>query len=90
MISKTLPRFWIRFGRLPRAVQLRAIDAYHQFRINHLHKSLCFKRVQGTKQTIYSARIGKRWRVLGLLDGETIYWFWIGSHADYDQILSQI
>jgi hypothetical protein len=25
---------------------------------------------------------------LGLLEGDTITWFWIGSHAEYDQLIS--
>jgi hypothetical protein len=27
---------------------------------------------------------------LGILDGEEITWFWIGSHADYDNLLNRL
>jgi hypothetical protein len=37
----------------------------------------------------YSARVGIGYRDLGALDGDTIIWFWIGSHADYDKLLEQ-
>lgn len=32
------------------------------------------------------------WRTLGVLQDETVYWFWfwIGSHADYDALLKRI
>jgi hypothetical protein len=36
---------------------------------------------------MYSIRVGKGWRALGLLDGDTITWFWIGSHAEYDRLI---
>lgn len=90
MRSKTLPRFWTRFKKSPKTVQLQAIEAYHQFKIDPHHKSLYFKLVQGAKQSIYSARIGSHWRALGLMKGDIIYWFWIGSHSEYDKIITQI
>jgi hypothetical protein len=35
----------------------------------------------------YSIRIGRNWRALGLWKGDTIEWFWIGSHEQYDEEL---
>ena len=29
--------------------------------------------------------VGIGWRALGLVDGGSIIWFWIGSHADFDR-----
>ena len=28
-----------------------------------------------------------RWRALGRRDGNTVTWFWIGSHAEYDRLI---
>jgi len=28
-------------------------------------------------------------RAVGVLDGDEIIWYWIGSHGDYDKLLSQ-
>lgn len=39
---------------------------------------------------IYSVRIGISYRALGLRDEEQIYWFWIGSHAEYDDLLRRL
>jgi len=36
----------------------------------------------------WSARIGPHYRVLGISEDDGIPWFWIGSPADYDQLLS--
>jgi hypothetical protein len=30
------------------------------------------------------------YRALGVREGDEIIWFWIGSHADYDRLLSRL
>jgi hypothetical protein len=30
------------------------------------------------------------WRALGVREHETMVWFWIGSHADYDGMLARL
>jgi hypothetical protein len=30
------------------------------------------------------------YRAVGILDGDSIVWYWIGSHADYDGLLRQL
>jgi hypothetical protein len=47
-----------------------------------------FKRVRQDNPT-YSARVGSHSRVLGYFEGDTIVWVWIGSHAEYDSLLSR-
>ena len=39
-------------------------------------------------EPIFSVRIDIQYRVLGVRDEDRIIWFWIGSHADYDKLLS--
>jgi hypothetical protein len=34
--------------------------------------------------------VGLGWRAVGVRDGDTMVWFWIGSHADYDRLLSEL
>jgi len=34
--------------------------------------------------------VGIGYRAVGVLDGNTIVWYWIGTHADYDQLLKQV
>lgn len=75
------------FDRLPQQVQELARRNYRLWCENPSHRSLRFKRVH-TLDEIYSIRIGIGWRALGRMDGDTITWFWIGSHADYDKLLS--
>jgi len=71
---------------LPEAVRRQAFSAYLIWADNPHHSSLQFKRVN-VRLPIYSVRIGIHWRACGLLKDDTVYWFWIGSHADYDQLL---
>ena len=38
-------------------------------------------------EPIYAARVGLGYRALAILDGDAAVWFWIGTHAEYDQLL---
>jgi len=38
---------------------------------------------------VWSARVNKAHRVLGYREGKVLYWFWIGSHEDYERILTR-
>jgi hypothetical protein len=35
----------------------------------------------------WSARVGLRYRVLGISVSDGIAWFWIGNHTDYDRLI---
>ncbi len=48
--------------------------------------SLISKKVD-QESNVYSVRIGLGYRALGVMDGSTVVWFWIGSHADCDRLL---
>jgi len=77
------------FGKLPDSVKLQARKSYSIWKQDPHYPSLHFKQVH-TKEPVYSIRIGLGWRALGLLENDTITWFWIGSHADYDRLISQL
>ena len=34
-----------------------------------------------------SIRIGREYRALGILEGDTVTWYWIGKHDTYDRKL---
>jgi hypothetical protein len=34
--------------------------------------------------------LGLGYRALGLREADHIYWFWIGSHAEYDELLRRL
>ena len=89
MTSRTTERFRTALSSLPGQVQRRARIAYLRFRRDPNHPSLHFKRVHAGR-AVYSARVGLGYRALGVVEGETIIWFWIGSHSDYDNLLQQL
>jgi mRNA-degrading endonuclease RelE of RelBE toxin-antitoxin system len=89
MKSSVTKAFRKQLSQLPEWVQEHAAKAYALWRSDPYHNSLQFKRVS-QRQPIYSARVGLNYRVLGLLEEEHIYWFWIGSHGEYDELLERL
>ncbi len=75
------------FRQLPESIRQQARKNYRLWRENPRHPSLHFKRIHAS-EPIWSARVGIGWRVVGLIEGDSIYWFWIGSHADYDKLIA--
>lgn len=86
MKSRVTEDFLALFAKLPPEIQTRARKNYRLWQQDSSHPSLHFKRVHA-KEPIYSIRIGRQWRALGILEENTIHWFWIGSHSDYDSLL---
>ena len=87
MKSQANARFWNLFRQLRPEVQDQAPEAYRIFAVNPRHPSLQFKRV-GQSRPIYSVRISRDYRAVGILQGDAIIWFWIGNHQDYDRLLA--
>jgi mRNA-degrading endonuclease RelE of RelBE toxin-antitoxin system len=83
----TLPRFWRHYHRLPKEVQELADKRFDLLKSDPHHPSLHFKKIGSTKQ-LRSVRVGAHYRALGVEKPEGIVWFWIGSHSDYDRLLS--
>ncbi|HBC42326.1 MAG: hypothetical protein IM542_03730 [Pseudanabaena sp. M165S2SP1A06QC] len=76
-------------SQLPIDIQEKANDAYLQFQQNVNHPSLRFKKVHSSLP-IYSVRITKNYRAVGQLDEDVVIWFWVGSHREYEKLLSQL
>ncbi len=89
MKSEATEAFWLHYRQLPAAVRDAARKAYRQWLANPFHPGLSFRPIAG-KREVYTIRIGIHWRALGLRKGNTITWFWIGSHAEYDEMLRRL
>lgn len=85
----TTERFRKAFDRLAKEVQEAAKNAYGLWRVNHYHPALHFKQVN-KRHHIYSVRVGLSFRALGIKQEETIIWFWVGSHEDYNNLIAQL
>lgn len=78
------------FAKLPERVQQTARKNYRLWKQNPAHPGLEFKKLK-TKEAVYSVRAGIGWRAVGVLkDSDTIVWFWIGSHSEYDKLLKKL
>lgn len=89
MKSRTTLAFRKVFAALPKSVQEQTREAYRQFKREPGHPSLRFKKVH-PELPIYSARINRDYRAVGQLNGDTVIWFWVGSHSEYEKLLSQL
>lgn len=78
------PSFWEHYHELPEAIQKLADKNFELLKADPRHPSLHFKKVD----RFWSARVGRDYRTLAAECPEGFIWFWIGSHADYDQVLS--
>jgi hypothetical protein len=70
-------------------VQAQARLAYQLFRRDPFHPSLRFKQIHPSRP-IYAARVGLAYRALAVRESDEVIWFWIGSHADYDDLLGRL
>ena len=69
--------------------QAKIRSAYRVWRENPEHPSLRFKKVH-TRLPIYSVRVDLNWRAVGTLEGDTMLWFWLGPHNEYEALLKAL
>ncbi len=78
------PSFWTCYEKLPVDVQRVAVKNFEVLKSNPKHPSLHFKKVS----KYCSVRVGMKYRSLGVEIEDGILWFWIGTHSEYDKIVS--
>lgn len=88
MNHRTTAKFWKRYYDLPELIQELADKNFELLKADPLHPSLHFKELSG-KDNLWSARVGDHFRALAIREDGEFYWFWIGTHAEYDRIISQ-
>jgi hypothetical protein len=77
------PDFWFHYRLLPEDIQDLADKNFSLLKENSRHPSLRLKKVG----IFWSVRIGISYRALGKEREEGIVWIWIGTHAEYDQLI---
>ena len=77
----TAPSFWDLYARLPLPIQELADKNYVLLKKNPRHPSLQLKTVGKYR----SVRVGLKYRAVAVEGEEGLIWFWIGTHAEYDQ-----
>jgi len=89
MKSSVTNSFRKQLEQLPKSVQEQADKTYALWQKDPYHNSLQFKRVS-QRQPIYSVRISLNYRALRLWESDHIYWYWIGTHNEYDELLKRM
>jgi mRNA-degrading endonuclease RelE of RelBE toxin-antitoxin system len=77
------PSFWELYEKLPAAIQELADKNFELLKADPKHPSLHLKKAG----KYWSARVGIKYRTLGVEIDEGILWFWVGTHAEYDKML---
>lgn len=80
----TSPAFWACYKALPKPVQRLADKSFSLLKKDPFHPSFYFKKVGRFR----AVRVGLFYRALGVDIAEGVLWFWIGSHTDYDNLIS--
>ncbi len=78
------PSFWTCYEKLPAEIQNLADRNFKLLKSNLYHPSLHFKKVG----QYCSVRVGKKYRAVGIEMEKRILWFWIGTHSEYDKLIS--
>ncbi|HEX5444937.1 MAG TPA: hypothetical protein VFW87_13960 [Pirellulales bacterium] len=84
MNTNTVPSFWEAYRLLDESLRRAARKAYRLWVENPFHPSWRFKCIN-QQENIWSVRVTLGYRAVGILEGDTVTWFWIGSHDDYER-----
>jgi hypothetical protein len=76
-------KFWDAYRALPESVRALADKNYALLKVDPRHPSLHLKRVGD----YWSVRVGLGYRALAVEVDDGLLWFWIGSHARYDELV---
>ncbi|MGH7964144.1 MAG: hypothetical protein ACRERD_20370 [Candidatus Binatia bacterium] len=77
------PEFWLHYRQLPEEIRSLADKNYALLKTDPRHPSVRLKKVG----EFWVARVGLHYRALAKERAEGLVWFWIGSHATYDQMV---
>lgn len=80
----TSPSFWACYEKLPKHIQRLADKNFELLGEYPHHPSLHLKKVD----RYWAVRVGNRYRALAVEIEKGFLCFWIGTHAEYDTLLS--
>lgn len=86
MRSRAVRSFWDGYHALPPEVRRTAEKQYRLWLRDSRHPSVRFKKVG----EYWSARVNADYRAVGILDGDTVVWFFIGTHSEYARLLKSL
>lgn len=84
MNSHTTRAFRDALQQLSAEARRQAREAYEQFKTDPFSPGPNFEEANAKKR-IWSARITRGIRALGIRDRDEITWYWIGTHREYEK-----
>jgi hypothetical protein len=87
--SEITAKFRALFAAAPAPTQDRIREAYRLWAENPQHPSLRFEKVHDTLP-VFSARVDLDWRAVGVRQDDTMIWFWVGPHDEYEKLLKRL
>jgi hypothetical protein len=84
MKSATLPSFWTAYRKLDDTIKRNTRKAYQLWSKNPFHPSLHFKCLN-PDEDVWAVRVSRGYRALGIFQEDSVTWFWIGSHTEYER-----
>ncbi len=84
MIHKTSSSFWYYYEYLSIELKNLADKNFKLLKDNPHHPSLQFKKTG----KVWSVRVGSNHRAVAAQIEGGFLWFWIGSHAEYDKLIT--
>lgn len=78
------PDFWSCYRALPASIRELADKSFGLLEADPTHPSLHFKKVG----RFWAARVGLHYRAVAVEASDGLIWFWIGTHAEYDRLVS--
>lgn len=79
-----VPKVLGALSRSAEEVRELADKSYQLLKSNPHHPSLHFKGIG----ELWSVRVGEHYRALGTDEAGGINWIWIGTHAEYDELVT--
>lgn len=77
------PAFWKCYRNLAKGLQKLADQKFDLLKKNRHHPSLHLKKIG----KYWSVRVSIRHRALAVEVADNLVWFWIGTHAEYDELV---
>jgi hypothetical protein len=82
--SVATKRFWKLYRALPAEARAQAREAFKLFTANPAYPGLSLERLR-CYPDCWSVRVSRNYRAVAHKHGDTMIWFWIGTHADFDR-----
>lgn len=78
------------FDALPERIRVTAKKTFKLLCDDPSHRALRFKKMRSRHKgrDCFEVSITKKYRAVAYVDGDTYYWFWIGTHNDFDRKFS--